>query len=80
MFPKVFNGNSKEPICPAYSSFARAWSIKRLFYENCKSITEIKEVGQMYLTTFLEYVTFQGDKAEADYKQYKFKNDLQRSR
>nr|DAH91241.1 MAG TPA: hypothetical protein [Bacteriophage sp.] len=40
MFPKVFNGASKRPICPAYTKFATAWSLKRLFYENCKSIMD----------------------------------------
>ena len=37
---------------------------------------DTQKVGQMYLTTFLAWVTFQGDKNAAEYAQFQYDSKL----
>ena len=80
-YPIVFQGKgSHRPRAREYTEFKEKWGFIDTFYQICDSkVEKIGEVYQLYLSDFLQYLSWLIDKAEAEEAQDKFDEERRKA-
>lgn len=84
-FPTVFsNKGGNKPHSNGYREFCTKWTHWKTFYEICgEKIEKVRENYQLYLTDYLQFLSYLIDKNEAEKQEDEFQEQrrkLQRRR
>lgn len=81
-FPIVFeNKGRNKPHSQRYRGFTEKWSDWKTFYEVCdEKIEKVRENYQLYLTDYLQFLSYLIDKAEADEEEMKYQENLRKAK
>lgn len=81
-YPVVFNGRgSNKPHSQRYREFSQRWGFIKTLYEICdEKIEKVGEVYQIYLSDFLQYMTYLIDKQRAEDDEYKYQETMRRAK
>ena len=73
-YPIVFSSKgSHKPRARAYTDFKEKWGFIDILYQVAdEKITKVGEVYQLYLSDFLQYLTWSIERQEAEREQDKF--------
>ena len=82
-YPTIF-GQSQRPSKPTsieYREFSKKWNWKKTFIElSNEEIVKFKETAQIYLTTTLEFLSYQIDKSIAEEYEDKFQDNIRKQK
>ena len=81
-YPVVFNGRgSNKPHSQGYREFSQRWGFIKTLYEICdEKIEKVGEVYQIYLSDFLQYMTYLIDKQQAEDEEERFQQNLRNAK
>lgn len=81
-YPVVFNGRgSNKPHSQGYREFSQRWGFIKTLYEICdEKIEKVGEVYQIYLSDFLQYMTYLIDKQQAEDEEDKYQEVLRKAK
>ena len=81
-YPIVFGGQgATRPHSKAYRDFAQKWGAIKTLYEVCdEKIEKIGEIYQLYLSDYLQYLSFMFEKSEIEREEDKFQENLRKAK
>lgn len=81
-YPIVYDGKgSSKPHSKAYRDFAQKWgSIKTLYEIADEKIEKIGEIYQLYLSDYLQYLSYMIEKNDADREEDAFQEQLRKAK
>lgn len=81
-YPIVFQGKgSNRPHSQGYRDFAQKWGAIKTLYEVCdEKIEKVGEVYQLYLSDYLQFLSYLIDKGEAEREEDTFRENLRKAK
>ena len=81
-FPSLFSGKrSSKPHSKAYRDFKEKWGfIDSLYQAADEKVEKVGEIYQLYLSDFLQWMTYMNDKAEADKAEWDFHEQREKAK
>lgn len=81
-YPIVFGGQgATRPHSKIYRDFAQKWGAIKTLYEVCdEKIEKIGEIYQLYLSDYLQYLSFMIEKSEIEREEDKFQENLRKAK
>ena len=81
-YPIVFSSKgSSRPHSQAFRDFKEKWGFISVLYDIAEEkVTQIGEIYQLYLSDFLQYLTYMSEKADMDRKEDEFQQKIRASK
>ena len=81
-YPIVYQGKgSNRPHSQGYRDFCEKWGSIKTLYEICdEKIEKVGEVYQLYVSDYLQYLSYLIDKGEAERQEDEFQETLRKAK